>query len=1138
MKKVIGFLILAVSFGIAGNINAEKVKAYEEEITLPTYKVYPENPYPFFDMAEYYRTHIYPYPMQADVSNKEKINQKHRFLTIENEYLKVTVAPFLGGKLYDIYDKVNKREVLYTNHVVKPALYGIRGAWCSGGISFNFPYAHTITAFTTVDNTLKENPDGSASIIISNVERRYRMKWSVTLTLYPGKYYMEESVKLYNGSDSPHRYHFWSICAVHVNEDCRMIYPAQRAIDHELTAIYSWPIADSIVEPSLKGTDISLHKNLPHSVALSAYFPTDNFFGYYDYQINKGVAHCADRNVLTGTKFWDFGNNPYGHYSAAVRLTDNDGQYNEIDSSPFLTQAIFRLLQPHQVVAWKEQWFPINNTKGLVTANPEAALNIVKKDATAEILVNVNESLKDAILVVNTGDKEILKKSASMEPGKVYSEQIPYSKQSGMISVKLTAKDGKQFIDYAEKAPVPDDKLPKPGLIPNEEKPVKDMTPEESYVRGMELLRYERNAEAFTYFNSALEKDSSHYLTHNVLGTVYYQRGLWDKAVTHFETSLKRNEDQGVPHYYLGLIHKRKLELDDAIRELSIAAKYLETEASAQYYLGETEFMRNNIAGAISHFKESLAKNTKETKAQNLLAIAYRKTGDKKSALELNDRILTDDPTNHLALWEKYNITRDTKYLTDFRELIRSNDHNYIELACDYASCGLYGDACKVLKDVIEVKGNKQVSVTSEHFADESGEKFTDTEKFVTDNAVFPMVYYSLGYFSKMNDVKDYAGYYKKVYEIKNWDYMFPSRLEDFTILEDVIKECPDDYLAYTGLGNLLMNSYREDEAIARWKKASEIVEKLPAGEISKRSEFITVIYRNLGYAYNKVKNDPKTAFLWYEKGLKYNPTLADYYRECGEIAASAGEIEKGIKYLEPVMGKINKSSLVVRGLIPLYVQKGDDDKIIQLIETNEFENWEGEYAVLNWYKDAHIRKADKFMEKNALEDAAKEMEKSLVPPKNIGDIGGLSYDKSYLGESKAYWKLGNLYKKLGNSKLSQEAFNKGVASVPPEYSLEERYYYALSLKEVGREKETAKIFDKIIEYANLMAISRPGSVYNKDATASYNFYMGIAYKGKGNKNNAIKHLKISVKSYEEIGATTNPLYKQAKTMLVELKSK
>ncbi|MDD2889423.1 MAG: DUF5107 domain-containing protein [bacterium] len=1143
MKKVIGFLVLAVSFGIAGIVNAlstslktgEKVKAYEEEITLPTYTVYPENPYPFFDKTEYYRNHIYPYPMQADLSRDGKVNREYRFITIENEYLKVTVAPFLGGKLYNIYDKVNKREVLYTNHVIKPALYGVRGAWCSGGISFNFPYAHTVTAFSTVDNVLKENPDGSASITISNIERRHSMKWSVTLTLYPGKYYVEESVTLCNRTDSPHRYHFWSICAVHVNEDCQMIYPAQRVIDHEQTAVFAWPIADSIAEPSFKGTDISFHKNLTHSVALSAYHPTDNFFCYYDHRINKGLAHCGDRNVLIGTKFWDFGNNIYGKYTSSVRLTDNDGEYNEVDSSPFLTQSVFRLLMPQQVISWKENWFPINDTRGLVTANPEGALNIIKKDKTAEILINVNEILMDGILVIKAGDKEILKKSVTITPGKVYSEELPYSKEDGMISVKLTSGD-KYFINYVEKAPLPDEKLPKPGLFPAEDKPVKQMTAEEAYLKGMYFITHERNEDALSYFNGALEKDPGYSSAHNMIGIMYYQRGQWDKAIPHFEASINRDAEQGTPHYYLGLIHKRKVEFEDATRELSIAGRDISTSSSANRYLGEIEFTKNNIPKAIHYFKEALVRNNRSTEVQALLAIAYRKSGDTKGALALDNKILAEDPTNHLAIWEKYILTGDNKNLEGFRKIIRGNDYNYIEIAINYANCGLYGDACKVLKDVIEVNGSKQVSLTSEHFADESGDKFTDTEKFVTENAVFPMVYYYLGYYSKLIGDKDYAGFYKKVSDSKNWDYVFPWGLDALNVLESVIKDNPDDYLARMALGNLLMNSYREDEAIEQWKKATENVEKLPAEATSKRNEFITIIYRNLGHIYSKAKGDAKSAFLWYEKGLKYKPDYADYYKELGEAAASAGEIEKGIKYLEPMIGKIRKSSVVARGLVPLYIQQGDDDRIIKLIETNQFENWEGEYTVYNWYKDAHLRKADKLIDKKALSDAVKEMETALVIPKNIGDMGGVSYDKSFRGEAKIYWKLGNLYKQMKNDSMAQSTFTRAIDKAPPEYSLEERYYYAMCLKAVGREKEISNILDKIIEYSNLMLIQRPAAVYNKDATASYNFFIGLAYKGKGDKEKAIKHFKISIKSYEEIGATSDPNYAQAKTMLAELK--
>jgi hypothetical protein len=89
---------------------------------------------------------------------------------LENEYLKVTVLPELGGKLYAIFDKTQNRDVLYTNYVIKYGMVAIRGAWTSGGLEWNFPDGHTLTTTSPIDYVTRVEADGSASVTIGDTE--------------------------------------------------------------------------------------------------------------------------------------------------------------------------------------------------------------------------------------------------------------------------------------------------------------------------------------------------------------------------------------------------------------------------------------------------------------------------------------------------------------------------------------------------------------------------------------------------------------------------------------------------------------------------------------------------------------------------------------------------------------------------------------------------------------------------------------------------------------------------------------------------------------------------------------------------------------------------------------------------------
>jgi len=128
---------------------------------LPTYVLGAPDPNPAFPLIK--RHNIYPYTMLDDRGDRREV-KTYRTLLVENEYPRATILPELGGRLYSLYDKVARREVFYRNHVVKYGLVGLRGAWISDGVEFNFPNGHTTLTVSPVAARLVHSSDGSASV--------------------------------------------------------------------------------------------------------------------------------------------------------------------------------------------------------------------------------------------------------------------------------------------------------------------------------------------------------------------------------------------------------------------------------------------------------------------------------------------------------------------------------------------------------------------------------------------------------------------------------------------------------------------------------------------------------------------------------------------------------------------------------------------------------------------------------------------------------------------------------------------------------------------------------------------------------------------------------------------------------------
>jgi len=104
--------------------------------------------------------------------------------------------------------------MFYANPSIKKARIGYRGAWAAFGIEFNFPVSHNWMSMSPVDFAFGSHDDGSASVIVGNIDRVYGMEWSVELILRPGSTVLQQRVRLSNRSDVRHRFYWWNNAAV------------------------------------------------------------------------------------------------------------------------------------------------------------------------------------------------------------------------------------------------------------------------------------------------------------------------------------------------------------------------------------------------------------------------------------------------------------------------------------------------------------------------------------------------------------------------------------------------------------------------------------------------------------------------------------------------------------------------------------------------------------------------------------------------------------------------------------------------------------------------------------------------------------------------------------------------------------
>ena len=303
----------------------ESVRGWEGTVAIPTY-AWEEDLNPKFWAIEggsklsttVRGSVVYPYVMQ-DHLLREKSDRTYRALFLENEFLKVTCLPELGGRLHSVFDKSRQQEMFYTNSVVKPGMIAMRGAWVSGGVEWNTgPHGHTVTAVSPVNALVRTAQDGSAYLEISNQEQLFRTRWRVRVTLYPDQACLEEQVCLSNPTDGMHPYYFWNCTAFPNRAGTRFIYPMSLGTDHDGKVFFQWPVD--------KGRDLTWLKNYDTYASVFAVNCPYDFFGAYDVEGDYGIVQYANRYELSGKKAWTWGEWEFGKVSQQ-NLPHADGPY-------------------------------------------------------------------------------------------------------------------------------------------------------------------------------------------------------------------------------------------------------------------------------------------------------------------------------------------------------------------------------------------------------------------------------------------------------------------------------------------------------------------------------------------------------------------------------------------------------------------------------------------------------------------------------------------------------------------------------------------------------------------------------------------------------------------------------------------
>ena len=1091
---------------LAGGVVAGEVVFKEDSTVLPTYAPGGYDKTPLFYTGRVYQGaqgRVYPYPMQ-DVLHDGKVDETYKYLTLENDWFHVGMLPEHGGHLLNFTDKATGFETFYRQHVIKPALIGMLGAWISGGVEWNFPHHHRATTAMPIDWRATANKDGTKTIWFGETELRRRLKWTIGLSLLPDRAVLRAENVFMNRQPWIESMIYWANVSVHCGDDYQIQFPPSMHLgfDHHKNYWTSYPIGPRKEElellPSqrskyandISGTmDLSWWKNFTiESRSIFGMDPDNSFMAGYDHKKNMGTAHVSNRHITVGKKFFLWGNFPEAHVWDTV-LTDNDGPYLELMVGCWSdNQPDYSWIAPYETRKVEQYWFPVKGIGGVKNVTIDGAVNVdrVKKD---ELLVGFHSTrvLKGCTVKVTKGSpkdavssvREVASRYAvvftenniSIDPNTPWCKTIKVEPDVAdqEFTAEIADANGKVFLSYKPVGPDPHEPLP--PKVENPKEPKEYTSAELAYEVGLRLDQFQNGIlDPEPYYKRALEIDPDYTKANLAMGVRLAKNGSYAEAKPYLERAVARATQNhtraldAAPEYYLALVERGLGNLKRA-EDLFWRCTWRLTHKKESFVeLARIAALRGDWKEALARIDDALALGQDEAKLWTMKGIFLKKLarishGDtetrsdlaplrdsaslreiKKSAVCF-EKAIKCDPLEYWAVVEKEGFEAAEKN----RGL---KAQQLLECISDYWGIGCYDEVERLCEMALLKAAAERPYETEGALPLKDTIAACDSYK----NALFG--YFCGAALEKKHQMTYARSHYAKAAAMPT-DYCFPNRLEEEEVLKMAAKAAPELANTWYYLGCCEWNHDRKDTGLADWKKCAALA---PRHALALRCIGFALSHPGTYFTNTGVPSGiaSREAYDYYLKSLEAEPNFRTL-DEAGKLAEKLNlPAADRLALMEKYKGTAFKYDPCVLRLAYTYNAVGRYAEAHEILTTRRFHVWEGADGLLTPFVESCIGLGKAAMAKGDYKTALKFFEESTTYPANLqagrpGDAGTEPKSRYFMAQCK---------KALGDAagyRAELESSLKGWIHVG-----EMDYWRVKALRELGRGAETAPLVEEL----------------------------------------------------------------------------
>jgi len=292
-----------------------------------------------------------PYSMQESYSRTCTLVE-HPVAVLENRSLRAVFLLDFGGRLWSLFHKPTRTELLAQSSEITFCNLGLRNAWFRGGAEWNVgTTGHSPLTCSPVYAARLQDPHGNPVLRLYEWERLRQVVVQIDVYLPDGSEVLLVRPRISNPGDQPVPIYWWSNIAVRQTPGMRVLVPADAVyvLGAAVEGMQRGPV------PRSSGVDITLPSNWEKAADL-----------FFDLQPQErpwiaaissegtGIFH-ASQWTLPGRKLWVWGESRAGRNWQRF-LAPRDEPYVEIQAGLTRTQFEHLPLAAGEAWSWVEAY--------------------------------------------------------------------------------------------------------------------------------------------------------------------------------------------------------------------------------------------------------------------------------------------------------------------------------------------------------------------------------------------------------------------------------------------------------------------------------------------------------------------------------------------------------------------------------------------------------------------------------------------------------------------------------------------------------------------------------------------------------------------------------------------------------------